>query len=144
MAAHRDAVLLKVIYAFGLRRREAARLELVDLRRNPRIPAFGRCGALFVRWGKASRGGPPRWRTVLTVPEMDWVVPLIEQWVEELRPRFSPGALWVTERRSRISLRGVDEAFARARSAAGLAPELELHCLRHSYVTHLIEFGYPA
>ena len=22
-------------------------------------------------------------------------------------------------------------------------PALSLHCLRHSYVTHLIEFGYP-
>jgi integrase/recombinase XerD len=24
-----------------------------------------------------------------------------------------------------------------------LAPELDLHCLRHSYVTHLVEFDYP-
>jgi hypothetical protein len=65
------------IYAFGLRRREACGLDLGDLRRNPKAPAFGRYGALFVRWGKSSAGSPPKRRTVLLVPEMDWV---IEAW----------------------------------------------------------------
>ena len=37
----------------------------------------------------------------------------------------------------------MNEAFADARDAAGLAPELDLHSLRHSYITHLVEFGYP-
>lgn len=71
LAAMRDAALLKVIYAYGLRRREAASLDLTDLRHNPRLPQFGRFGALFVRFGKASAGTPPKRRTVLTVPEMD-------------------------------------------------------------------------
>ena len=35
LAAQRDAALLKTIYAFGLRRREAWGLDLPDLRRNP-------------------------------------------------------------------------------------------------------------
>lgn len=34
------------------------------------------------------------------------------------------------------------DAFTAARDAAGLPVELGLHCLRHSYVTHLIEAGY--
>jgi site-specific recombinase XerD len=99
-----------------------------------------------VRWGKSSNGSPPKRRTVLTVPEMDWVVPVIQQWIEEVRPLFSPGAhpaLWVTERRGRLSRRAINEAFEEARDAAGLDPVLDLHCLRHSYITHLIEFGYP-
>lgn len=49
----------------------------------------------------------------------------------------------MTERCGRISLRGVNEAFVNARTAAALPPELDLHCLRHSYITHLTEFGYP-
>lgn len=146
LTAQRDAVLLKAVYAFGLRRQEVRGLDVVDLRRNPKVPAFGQFGAVLVRWGKSSRGGPPKRRTVLLAPEMDWVVPVLEQWLTEVRPLLSPGrhpALWVTERRGRVSLRGVNEAFVAARQAAGLDPVLDLHCLRHSYVTHLVEFDYP-
>lgn len=146
LAAMRDAALLKTIYAFGLRRREAWGLDLADLRYNPKVPAFGRCGGLFVRWGKSSRGSAPKRRTVLTVPEMDWIVAILEQWRDDVRPMFVVGshpALWVTERASRISMRRIDEAFTTARDAAGLDPMLSLHCLRHSYVTHLVEFDYP-
>ena len=59
----------------------------------------------------ADRGSPPKRRTVLTVPEMDWIVAVLEQWTSEIRPLFSPGshaALWVTERRGRLSLRGIN------------------------------------
>ncbi|MGC1733393.1 MAG: site-specific integrase, partial [Pseudonocardiaceae bacterium] len=45
LAALRDAALLKTIYAFGLRRREAARLDTVDFRRNPRAARYGRFGS---------------------------------------------------------------------------------------------------
>ncbi|MFE5546766.1 reverse transcriptase N-terminal domain-containing protein [Streptomyces sp. NPDC056534] len=34
-------------------------------------------------------------------------------------------------------------AFSLVRDLAGLESGLELHCLRHTYITHLIEFGYP-
>lgn len=110
------------------------------------MPALGQVGVVQVRWGKSSRGGPPKRRTVLLVPEMDWVVPVLQQWVDEVRPLFSPGAhpaWWVTERRGRMSCRRMDDVFASVREAAGLDEALDLHCLRHSYITHLIEFGYP-
>jgi len=142
----RDAALIKSVYAFGIRRREAWGLDLADLRHNPKAPQFGRFGAVFVRWGKSSRGSPPKRRTVLTVPEMDWIVPVLEQWCTEVRPRFgatSHPAVWVTERADRMSLRRINEAFTAARDAAGLEPSLDLHCLRHSYITHLVEFDYP-
>lgn len=55
LAAQRDAALLKMFYAFGLRRREAWGLDLADLRRNPKMPALGQAGVLQVRWGGGSR-----------------------------------------------------------------------------------------
>ena len=51
--------------------------------------------------------------------------------------------MWVTERLTRVSLRYFDERFAQLRAEVGLDADLSLHCLRHSYVTHLVEFGYP-
>ena len=118
----------------------------MDLRSNPKLPSYGRFGGVFVRFGKASRGSSPKRRTVLTVPEMDWIVGALESYLEEVRPCFRPGrhpALWVTERCGRLSRRSANEAFTDARDAAGLPQELDLHSLRHSYVTHLTEFDYP-
>lgn len=134
LAAQRDAALLKTIYAYGLRRSEAWGLDVADLRHNPKAKRFGRIGAVMVRHGKAARGGPAKRRTVLTVPEMDWVVPVLEQWFDEVRPLFRPGAhpaVWVTERCGRMSRRAINDAFAQARDDAGLPSELDLHCLRH-------------
>lgn len=147
LCAMRDAAVLKTVYAFGLRRTEASRLDLVDLRHNRKASAYGGLGCVMVRFAKAQKGSPPKRRTVLTVPEMDWVVDTLRDWLTEIRPRFSPGthpALWVTERVGRLSARSINEAFVAARADAGLDSALDLHCLRHSYVTHLVEFGYPA
>ncbi|MET7831283.1 tyrosine-type recombinase/integrase [Micromonospora sediminicola] len=146
LAALRDAALLKTVYAFGLRRAEACGLDESDFRHNPKAKRMGQFGGVFVRWGKSSRGSPPKRRTVLTVPEMDWIVPVLDQYSNEVRPRIvgeAHPALWVTERGGRMSLRRLNFAFAEVRDLAGLPPELDLHCLRHSYVTHLIEFDYP-
>ncbi|WP_406275815.1 tyrosine-type recombinase/integrase [Nocardia sp. NBC_00881] len=145
LVAMRDSALLKTVYAFGLRRREAHGLDLSDRRRAPKMPQYGEYGALFVRWGKSSKGSPPKRRTVLTVPEMDWIVDVLEHWVGEVHPQFNPGALaslWVSERAARMSMRSINLAFEQARAAAGLPAELDLHALRHSYVTHLVEFDY--
>ncbi|EME55761.1 integrase/recombinase [Rhodococcus ruber BKS 20-38] len=146
LTALRDAALLKTVYAYGLRHREVHGLDLADRRHSPAAAQYGRYGAWFVRWGKASKGSPPKRRTVLTVPEMDWIVEVLEHWVTEVRPLLRPGplaAVWVSERAGRMSMRSINEAFVAARQTAGLPTELDLHCLRHSYVTHLIEFDYP-
>jgi integrase/recombinase XerC len=139
LCAARDAAVLKTAYAFGLRRREASRLDLADLRRNRAAPQFGEFGNVMVRYGKGPKGPPPKRRTVLLVPEMDWVLDTLRDWIGQMRPRFTPGshpALWgdrtgwaavapVGQRGVRRGSRG-----RRARSEPGLA--LPAALLRHA------------
>ena len=86
LTALRDAAALKTAYAFGLRRRELVMLDLADFGANPHAPEFGEYGVVYVRWGKASKGSPPKRRSVLTV--FPWSVRVLRQWAEQFRGLF--------------------------------------------------------
>lgn len=145
LAALRDAQLFKAAYAYGLRRAEALYLDVSDLRTNAKADRFGRFGLVHVRKGKSSRGGPPKRRNVLTLPEFDWVVEGLDYYLTEVREKFHPegnAALWPTERGTRVGEKYFNRRFTELRDEAGLSGILTPHSLRHSYVTHLVEFGY--
>lgn len=134
LAAARDLALFTTAYGWGLRRREVARLDLHDWRRQARLPEFGDYAGLAVRWGKSIAGQPPRRRTVVSV--WPWAVTTVRFYVERVRPLFytdraDDGVMFPTEREARISERSVNDRFASWRDAAGLAAELGPHCLRH-------------
>lgn len=135
LTAYRDATLFKVIYGWGLRRTEAARLDVADWGRNPAAAQFGRYGTLHVRYGKAKRGQPPRRRNVASV--MAWAVEAVADYVDNIRPRFGcpdQPALWVTERGGRIKAPEVNARFETYRNALKLPKALTPHSFRHSYV----------
>jgi integrase/recombinase XerC len=142
LAAYRDATIFKVIYGWGLRRTETARLDVADFGRNSRAPHFGRYGTLNVRYGKAKRGQPPRRRNVLSV--MGWAVEAVADYVENIRPKFGFAdhpTLWVTERGGRVKPAEINARFTAYRDALGLPRALTVHSERHAYVTHLTEDG---
>lgn len=117
-------------------------LDVTDWGTNSRAPQFGGFGVVNVRYGKASRGGPPRQRTVLTV--IGWAADAVAEWVKDIRPAYGAGEarmLWPTERGSRVAPNAIDDRFAAYRDALGLDAVLSPHCLRHSYITHQLEDG---
>lgn len=147
LSAARDLALFTTMYGWGLRRREAAMLEVCDWRRQARLPEFGDLAGLSVRWGKALAGQPPRRRMVVSV--WPWAVTTVRYYLQNVRPLFyaardDDGVMFPTERGEAVSIRSVNDRFGHWRDLAGLPCALCPHCLRHSYVTRLIEAGYDA
>ena len=143
VAALRDATMLKVAYAFGLRRNEIRMLDVADFGPNPDGAEFGEYGVVYVRYGKAQRSSPPKHRSVLTV--WSWSVEVLEQYFNEIRPLFGAkdhGAAWPSERSRRVGLEVINHRLAAYRDALAMGPGLDFHSLRRSYVTHLIEDGW--
>jgi len=142
LPAYRDATLLKVTYGWGLRINEAVQLDVTDFYKNPHAPEFGQYGILHVRNGKASAGGAPKRRSVVSLHA--WAVDSVQDYVENVWPKVrdaDSNALWLSERGGRSRVREIQDRFAEIRDELGLDPALSPHALRHSYVTHLVESG---
>lgn len=142
LAAYRDTTMFKTMYGWGLRINELCRLDLADMYRNPHAPELGLCGFLHVRYGKASRGSPPKRRTVPTL--MPWAADALSDYVNNIRPVYEPGqkqALWLTERRSQMKVRTLTSTFDDIRDEVGLERKLTPHCFRHSFISHMTEDG---
>lgn len=146
----RDYALLATALAWGLRAREVAKLETFDFSAAVDATlkdAYGDLGVVTVRWGKALRRSLPRRRQVLTVPLFDFAVDVLRWYLHEIRPRLTIApafatALFPTERGTMMSANYASGRFRECRAKAGLAPELHMHSLRHTYITQLLEDGY--
>lgn len=148
LPAARDSALIKTLYAYGPRRREVALMEVFDLSFNAYVPEYGRIGALWIRHGKGAHGSGERTRLVRTVPLFEWSVEVLEQYLVDVRPRLvgakSTLALFPSERGSFMSYTHLNDRWAEVRRELGLDKRVKLHSFRHSYMTHLLEAGYPA
>ena len=147
LRVHRFRVILRLIYACGLRLGEAVALEVRDI-----DAAQGR---LHIRDGK---GGKERF-----VPLPAALLPELRAWWTTHRhPRLlfpAAGRAWRVNRRASeveqaaalsahqtkatraMSESSVQNAFRLALAASGVAKPASVHTLRHSYATHLLEEG---
>jgi hypothetical protein len=113
-------------------------LQTVDFARNPYAREFGRYGVVHVRYGKAKKGSPPKRRSVLTV--FDWTPEVIADWLAHGQPCMDDGIdLFPSERGALVAEDTLLRRFRRYCDDLGLSPGVDLHSLRRSYATHLIE-----
>jgi integrase/recombinase XerD len=115
-------LLLWLIYSCGLRRSEATNIRLTDLDRDRSI--------IHIREGK---GGLDR-----IVPVSVRVWEKIAEYLSSYTPR---DYLFEGQAGGRYSVESVYQVFKGALKRAGIKKEVGVHCLRHSYATHLHENG---
>ena len=122
----RDACMLALLYAAGLRVSELVALELkdVDLARGT-VQVFGK--------GRKER----------TVPVHARMQRDLQAYLTEVRPRFSPACpcVFVGRRGLGLTRQYVWKLVKEAARQAGIAREVSPHTFRHSFATHLLEGG---
>lgn len=124
----RDAAILELLYATGMRVSELVSLDVTAVDGGARL-------VRVVGKGRKERMVP------YGVP----AAKALDRWLTEGRPRFaveaSGRALFIGVRGRRLDARIVREVVHRATAAVEGAPELAPHGLRHSAATHLVEGG---
>jgi integrase/recombinase XerC len=124
----RDAAILEVLYATGIRVSELCGLDMADLDRERQvIRVFG-------------KGSKER-----TVPVGAPAVRAVDVWLEKARPQLVTGAsgqaMFLGERGKRIDPRVARRIVHRSLQMTPGAPDLGPHGLRHAMATHLLEGG---
>jgi integrase/recombinase XerC len=126
--ALRDAVVLELLYATGLRVSELVSLDIDDVDRDVRLATV------------VGKGGRMR-----RVPFGAPAARALEAWLAAGRPDLaterSGAALLLGVRGGRLDVRQVRRIVQEATRAVPGAPELSPHGFRHSAATHMVENG---
>ena len=114
---------LETIYAYGLRRSELLNLKLehIDTKR----------GIISVINGKGKK---------------DRVIPISKRWLERVKPYYQAykPKVYLIEGQfpgKSITAASLQKVFARALIKSRIYKSYSIHCLRHSFATHLLENG---
>ncbi len=127
-AGIRDAAILELLYASGLRVSEVSTLRLADLDlAQGQLTAFG-------------KGSKER-----IVPVHPLAVARIRTWLASGRPAFaredSPDSVFLSSRGRPLSTDAIRRLFKRYVHQTGGATSLSPHTLRHTFATHMLEGG---
>jgi tyrosine recombinase XerC len=121
-AGPRDAALLELLYATGLRVAECCGLDLDDVDRGQ--------GTVRVM----GKGGKER-----VVPVGDAALHALDAWLAVRGG--ARGALFVNPRGGRLSTRGVHRIVKSRARAAGIDRRVTPHTMRHTFATHMLGEG---
>ena len=126
--AKRDAAMLQLLYASGMRVSELVSLNLNDMNTvDGNVRCFGK--------GHKER----------IVPIHKLAVQAIDEYVEEARPRMvrndKEKALFLNRRGDRLTRQGFWQILKEYAKSAGLEGEVTPHTLRHSFATHMLSGG---
>jgi len=128
--AGRDAAMLELMYATGIRVTELVSLNLDSLHLKP-SPAYVRC---------VGKGAKER-----TIPVHDNAVQAIDRYLDVARPALlkqrTQSALFVNRRGERLTRQGFWLILKNYSKAAGIQTHVTPHTLRHSFATHLLRGG---
>jgi integrase/recombinase XerD len=123
----RDAAMMHLLYASGLRVSELCSLRVVDL--------DTKRGVVSV----LGKGGKRR-----LVPVGEVALDQVATYLEHVRPRIAPpneSTLFVSLRGKRMARQVFWKILKRYARGAGITQEISPHKLRHSFATHLLRGG---
>jgi site-specific recombinase XerD len=116
-------VILMIVYSAGLRVSEVVKLKVEDIDSQRKLIHI-----------KGAKGRKDRY-TLLS----DMALQALRQYYTEYRPQgwIFPGA----KAGRHVATRTVQAIFEQAKKEARIKKDVSVHCLRHSFATHLLESG---